>query len=366
MKRLTFQRPSWAVVARWLTVLVLSVNALGFLLQPISDPDFFWHLRTGEWMLEHRVLPQELISSASPRQTPAEIERFTATSYWLAQLLLALLHGAGGMGAIVALRWLLFSLFLLLLARRARGDALVRAGLLSLAVVLLGRIRPSGRSTTPLSSAPPCCCCWMASGRRGPPKPPAGGRRRPGADGALGQLPRRLRRGARLPRSPRARRGARRLDRRLAPLPPERLRTLLAAAGGGFLASLLNPNGWLVFRFVSLPAADSSFVSEYRSTVEIFRFNADPGMVVYWLILALAAAGLTLRWRKPDPAALGLVLLTGFYSFTQVRYIPFFIAAALPAIVAALSDPRVVRQARAAVAALGLCAGASSCRRPCG
>src|SRR5512134_3744080 len=132
------RRRSWSTVARWLIVLVLLANAAGFLLLPFSDPDFFWHLRTGEWIREHRSLPQGLISLATSRHPTPETERFTATSYWLAQLLLALLHDAGGRGAIVALRWLLFFLLLLLIARRARGDALVLSGLLSVAVIPLG------------------------------------------------------------------------------------------------------------------------------------------------------------------------------------------------------------------------------------
>jgi tetratricopeptide (TPR) repeat protein len=65
-----------------------------------------------------------------------------------------------------------------------------------------------------------------------------------------------------------------------------------------------------------------------------------------------------MRWRQPDPAALGLVLLTGYFSFVHVRHIAFFVVAAVPAAAAALSHPRVVRQARVVVAALGLCVGA--------
>ncbi|HWR98775.1 MAG TPA: hypothetical protein VN317_10180 [Candidatus Methanoperedens sp.] len=344
---------------QWLIAVMLLVNALGFVLRPIGDPDLFWHLRTGDWIREHHALPQELIGAAAPSHAPPGADRFSMTSYWLADLLLSLLYGAGGLGALVALRAALLGLLLFLVYRRARGDGLVRAGMLLLAVNTLGQYpaeRPQflsfvfaaallllldGIREAPSAAAarwrgvavPPLMALWANCH--------AGFLIGLGFLGvyAVGEL-------------------TKRLTPRLQPLPPERLRLLLAAAAGGFLASLLNPNGWLIMRFARVSPVLTGFVSEYFSTIEFFSYNPSPWIVVYWMLLAVAVTGFAFSRRLPDPAALALVLLTGYFSFTQLRHVPYFVVVAVPVAVASLSGPRLVRVARAAVAAAGLCAGA--------
>ena len=41
----------------WLWFLPAAVVAFLATLAPLSDPDLFWHLKTGEWILQHRALP---------------------------------------------------------------------------------------------------------------------------------------------------------------------------------------------------------------------------------------------------------------------------------------------------------------------
>jgi hypothetical protein len=49
-------REVWA--ARWIAMLVLVLSAsLVVTLRPITDPDIWWHLRTGQWIVEHRAVP---------------------------------------------------------------------------------------------------------------------------------------------------------------------------------------------------------------------------------------------------------------------------------------------------------------------
>jgi hypothetical protein len=43
---------------RWLIMLVLVYAALAVIvMRPVIDPDLWWHLRTGAWILEHRAVP---------------------------------------------------------------------------------------------------------------------------------------------------------------------------------------------------------------------------------------------------------------------------------------------------------------------
>jgi hypothetical protein len=48
--------------ARALLVLVFLLLIFTIAARRIVDPDFWWHLKTGQWMLQHRALPAERIS----------------------------------------------------------------------------------------------------------------------------------------------------------------------------------------------------------------------------------------------------------------------------------------------------------------
>jgi len=68
----------------WLGGVVLFLT-LTYLLRPIGDPDFFWHLHHGQWLWEHGALPS---TDPFALSAPAEItprQHYILTSYWLAQ-----------------------------------------------------------------------------------------------------------------------------------------------------------------------------------------------------------------------------------------------------------------------------------------
>lgn len=49
-------REVWA--ARWVVMLVVVFGAsVVVTLRPVTDPDIWWHLRTGQWIIEHRAVP---------------------------------------------------------------------------------------------------------------------------------------------------------------------------------------------------------------------------------------------------------------------------------------------------------------------
>lgn len=91
-RTLGFSWPLLVGVGMLLTVLVgLPGGAL------LRDPDIYWHLAAGRWILENGTLP-----SSDPFSHSMPGAAWTVQS-WLSEVIFALLHRAGGWGALVAL-----------------------------------------------------------------------------------------------------------------------------------------------------------------------------------------------------------------------------------------------------------------------
>jgi hypothetical protein len=102
------------------------------LIGPIRDPDFWWHLRTGQLILDRHGL------LGTDPYTYTAIGHVWVMHEWLTEVLFALLHSAGGLALIVVVLSVVTWLGLLFVVQRARlsrpHDATVALGLL-LAVV---------------------------------------------------------------------------------------------------------------------------------------------------------------------------------------------------------------------------------------
>jgi len=108
---------TWSEPA-WLRALVASLAALllvGLFSTQADDSDLWWHLKTGQYILDHHALPSpDPFSYTSNTGAPAypgeEITRqFNLTHEWLAQALLYALYSAGGFPAIILFRSLLLA-----------------------------------------------------------------------------------------------------------------------------------------------------------------------------------------------------------------------------------------------------------------
>jgi len=102
-------------VARWLLPGLLGVVTFLGLIFPLYDTDFWWHLRTGEWILEQGWVPQLDL------YTFADADRPWIDLHWGFQVMMALLHRLGGVSLVIVVKGLVIAAAVLV-AFRATGE----------------------------------------------------------------------------------------------------------------------------------------------------------------------------------------------------------------------------------------------------
>lgn len=98
---------SWPIIVGCLAYLGFLAYGKGLL----GDPDTYWHVAAGRWILDHGAVPFQDPFSHSMRGAP-----WTAHE-WLSEVILALAHQAGGWAGVVAVAALAFASTLAILTR---------------------------------------------------------------------------------------------------------------------------------------------------------------------------------------------------------------------------------------------------------
>jgi hypothetical protein len=111
------QAPSGSV-ARWFTsrrlvVFVLLASIFTMTAGAITDPDFWWHLRTGQLICETRAVPHADVFSLTAQG------KAWVTHEWLAEVVMYAVYRAAGWGGLVAFFSLVTTVALWLVERRA-------------------------------------------------------------------------------------------------------------------------------------------------------------------------------------------------------------------------------------------------------
>jgi hypothetical protein len=103
---------------QWLLPVLLALTALllaGLFSTEIADPDFWWHLKTGQYIVTRHRLPTPdpfayTTATAAPvSAAEAATRHFNLTHEWLAQAVWYLVYRAGGFGAVVLWKALLLT-----------------------------------------------------------------------------------------------------------------------------------------------------------------------------------------------------------------------------------------------------------------
>ena len=127
---------------------------LGLFSTEIADTDFWWHLKTGHYVVEQRTLPvPDPFSYTADRGGPAYpgeelVRRFNLTHEWLAQVIWYAVYRAAGWGGVVLFRAFLLAAFCALcgwIAFRRSGEfywGLAAAGACATGCLLFSADRP--------------------------------------------------------------------------------------------------------------------------------------------------------------------------------------------------------------------------------
>ncbi|HBH52451.1 MAG TPA: hypothetical protein DDY91_11220 [Planctomycetaceae bacterium] len=109
-----FESPA-SRVGRWLLPALLGLVTFLGLLFPLYDTDFWWHLRTGEWILEQGSVPQLDL------YTFTDSDRPWIDLHWGFQVLITLLYRVGGVGLVIVAKAVVITAAVLI-AFRATGE----------------------------------------------------------------------------------------------------------------------------------------------------------------------------------------------------------------------------------------------------
>jgi hypothetical protein len=114
------QLPLSPVLSRWfpaVAALLAAILWMGWFTPEIYDSDFWWHLKTGQFLVEKRTLPVPdpfayTTAGAAPAYAGETVTRyFNLTHEWLAQVLFYLVWRVAGFGGVVLFRALLLMAF---------------------------------------------------------------------------------------------------------------------------------------------------------------------------------------------------------------------------------------------------------------
>jgi|Deesub1362A_J573_1020465.scaffolds.fasta_scaffold00537_17 hypothetical protein len=97
------------------TFIVIFIFFLIFTSIPLWDPDFWWHINTGRYILDHRALPDEDPFTFTTMEGQTLRKTGILKGYWLSQIILYLIYWAGGVSGVILLRSFILILSLLLI-----------------------------------------------------------------------------------------------------------------------------------------------------------------------------------------------------------------------------------------------------------
>jgi len=305
-----------------------------YLSRPLYDPDFYWHLKTGQWIWQKKALPHMDLFGIPPLPQPSPRTEFIYTSYWLLQLVLYGLYSLFGMSGIILFRWIIagFSLLICCYWTNIRNwyvTAVIALGSLLLLecyfierpqfvsfvffgillVILLRSVdlsadKPLWSTLVPLSAV---MITWanMHGGF------------------LIGQ--------AILVYCVVAE-GIKFSHSSLLPLSGRNYRILVISSLAALLASFINPNAVNLFRYLPEIFAGNYYVNannlEELSLLHYFKESRDYTMLLYAAAIVLTGVALLFSSQRKNITWIGILAGTALMGCLHMRLMPFFLVAA--------------------------------------
>lgn len=300
-------------------VLALGLLTYAFLtlFVPIQDPDFWWHLKTGEYIVENRELPTDDPFSHTDISAGEKRERFILTQYWLYQIMLYGAYAAAGLKGVIGFRALVLTLMFYSVTSRIRRHNV--NGFLALIILSLSLL---AFASNHLNDRPQVFSFFFAS--------------------ILIGIMEKAKRGGKL-------------SVLLLPLmllwsnihggfvvgdiliglfalgfilqnwnDRKKTNSVLLLSFSGIAVSLINPNSYQAFveSINLLETASMWFILEYKSTFDAFA-SGNNNVLFLWALILLTIIGMILSRKLYLPDIL-LFIFTAYISVQYIRNIAFF------------------------------------------
>ncbi|MBI4689358.1 MAG: hypothetical protein HY754_03690, partial [Nitrospirae bacterium] len=126
---------------RFILVVTTFVSLCFILLRPVGDVDFFWHLSTGRWIIEHLALPADDPFNYTTPATSNPRKQLVLTSYWLSQIFYYGIYYVSGWGGFIILRFIILGSLIYFVYKRARdSDRTILFGFIAIAMIVFARL----------------------------------------------------------------------------------------------------------------------------------------------------------------------------------------------------------------------------------
>lgn len=366
--------PARRALAALPALLVLALCAAAFA-GPLTDVDVWWHLAAGRWIVEHGALPAS--DPFGVWDADSACARAVLQSQWMGQAALFGAHALAGEAGVEALRVVLLVVAATLVYVRTQhaggsaGAALAAGALAALLLTGYGGERPQLFSFALLGVAwllVERLCRGDAPHRASASGVPYGALAPRVPYGALAAFALLLIVWAQLHggvlltalalaafaagRALTALLGDRAAGVAASASPASRLTCFALLAGVPLLATFANPAGgdsWVCVATLEQGELRER-VSEYQRPHALLA--AMPNLWVWAACLALLPFGLWRWWVRRDFARLAAAVLLAGFGVLAYRYVPFFVLAVLPWLLAELSAAAAPRGGRRGEAAL--------------
>jgi hypothetical protein len=305
-----------------------------YLSRPLYDPDFYWHLKAGQWIWENASLPYSDPFGIPPLPEPSGRTDFILTSYWLIQLIMYAFYLLFGMSGIIILRWIVISISLIICAswtnvRNSSVVAVITIGTIlileqyfierpqfisfvcfgALLVSLLRFCQQTVERSLSSLLVPISLLMLIWSNMHG--------------GFLIGQ--------AILIYFVIAE-GVKFLNPKMLPLSAQNYRILFISSLTALIASFVNPNAINLIRYLPIIFDANNYanlnVMEEMSVLENYKVNKYGVFLIYIGAMGLTAFALFLSKNRKNITIVGILIGTAFMGWQHMRLMPFFVVSA--------------------------------------